>query len=489
MALLCSVRISALAVTLSLLMAGDALAFLNNGRWSATATDGATAALGYPVTLTWSIVPDGTTISHLSKPSDLISVFDGLFPGSTGVALEEKPWFQLVRQCFDRWSEVSGLTFVYEPVDDGLTGHPHGLWQGQLNARGDVRLGGALIPTAGTLAESGFIPNADITINTGETAYYGNSGGNFPYINLRTTLMHEIGHSLGLGHSVSNNAAFLMEGFSQTGFDGPQLDDIRGVQYLYGDAYERTFDGAGNGSIATATPLGSLHLHDTRTVGEHAATGTVVLSTESDFVSIANSSDDDYYSFSLDMPSLVDLVVTPLGVTYHERGSLNSSSMSNLSLELYTLIEESPVLVSAANSNPVGLAESLLQQPLQSGREYFVRINGTTESLQLYQLSIAATDPLLLGDFNADGVVDAADYSVWRNSVGSENDAPILLRGDGVPGVGQGDYAVWKAHFGEAFAGVGTGTYVVPEPTTGIAVFAGILGLLLSPPRRELGSF
>jgi parallel beta-helix repeat protein len=59
----------------------------------------------------------------------------------------------------------------------------------------------------------------------------------------------------------------------------------------------------------------------------------------------------------------------------------------------------------------------------------------------------------LSGDYNFNGVVDAADYSVWRDTVGSTND----LRADGssatAPGVPDGvvdeqDYAWWKANFG-----------------------------------------
>jgi hypothetical protein len=59
----------------------------------------------------------------------------------------------------------------------------------------------------------------------------------------------------------------------------------------------------------------------------------------------------------------------------------------------------------------------------------------------------------LPGDYNFNGIVDAADYSVWRDTVGSTND----LRADGssasMAGVPDGvvdahDYAWWKANFG-----------------------------------------
>jgi hypothetical protein len=71
----------------------------------------------------------------------------------------------------------------------------------------------------------------------------------------------------------------------------------------------------------------------------------------------------------------------------------------------------------------------------------------------------------LAGDFNNDGHVDAADYIVWRYSVGSTTD----LRADGnLNGVvDAADYEIWRANFGQS-AGSGSGAFAnagVPEPT------------------------
>ena len=59
----------------------------------------------------------------------------------------------------------------------------------------------------------------------------------------------------------------------------------------------------------------------------------------------------------------------------------------------------------------------------------------------------------LPGDFNADGSVDAADYTVWRNRLGSAFTAE--------------DYQDWRANFGETIE-VGSGSYrtPVPEPSS-----------------------
>ncbi len=55
--------------------------------------------------------------------------------------------------------------------------------------------------------------------------------------------------------------------------------------------------------------------------------------------------------------------------------------------------------------------------------------------------------PGVVGDFNSDGVVDAADYSRWRDSLGSENDLAADASGNGV--VDLADYNLWRSHYGD----------------------------------------
>ena len=70
--------------------------------------------------------------------------------------------------------------------------------------------------------------------------------------------------------------------------------------------------------------------------------------------------------------------------------------------------------------------------------------------------------PVLTGDYNTNGTVDAADYVVWRNNLGSGTSLP----NDDTPGVGPDDYNRWRTNFGRT-AGSGSGAIVaVPEPAT-----------------------
>lgn len=53
----------------------------------------------------------------------------------------------------------------------------------------------------------------------------------------------------------------------------------------------------------------------------------------------------------------------------------------------------------------------------------------------------------LPGDYNFNGVVDMADYTLWRNTLGSTSDLRADGDGDGI--VNEPDRLLWRTHFGE----------------------------------------
>lgn len=84
------------------------------------------------------------------------------------------------------------------------------------------------------------------------------------------------------------------------------------------------------------------------------------------------------------------------------------------------------------------------------------------------------------GDYNEDGMVDAADYAVWRNSWGETVALGTAADGDGNGIIGQGDYAVWKAHFGESVNLVGSGSHNnVPGPPTSLRLMQLFVALVM----------
>jgi hypothetical protein len=86
----------------------------------------------------------------------------------------------------------------------------------------------------------------------------------------------------------------------------------------------------------------------------------------------------------------------------------------------------------------------------------------------------------LVGDYNGDGTVNLADYTVWRDNLGS--DASVLAEGSrdlastGV--IGPADYQAWKGNFGNSLGGLTAGleSSNVPEPTTYLVLVCGLAG-------------
>ncbi|TWT97553.1 Quinoprotein glucose dehydrogenase B precursor [Botrimarina colliarenosi] len=76
----------------------------------------------------------------------------------------------------------------------------------------------------------------------------------------------------------------------------------------------------------------------------------------------------------------------------------------------------------------------------------------------------------LVGDYNGDGLVDAADYTVWRDTSG-QTGAGLAADGDGDGEVDSDDYGVWASAYGSG--GSTSRSESVPEP-------AGVLAALLA---------
>jgi hypothetical protein len=86
----------------------------------------------------------------------------------------------------------------------------------------------------------------------------------------------------------------------------------------------------------------------------------------------------------------------------------------------------------------------------------------------------------LAGDFNGDLVVNAADYTVWRNNLGTDFDlyGNGDESGDSENVVDQADYELWKDNFGNTLPGSGSGAIAnVPEPSTALLFWLSALAI------------
>jgi hypothetical protein len=78
------------------------------------------------------------------------------------------------------------------------------------------------------------------------------------------------------------------------------------------------------------------------------------------------------------------------------------------------------------------------------------------------------------GDYNNNGVVDGADYVLWRNG------GPLQNEVDAPGTVNAADYTAWRARFGNTLgAGADLNSASVPEPSAVMFVVVGILGAAL----------
>ena len=202
-------------------------------------------------------------------------------------------------------------------------------------------------------------------------------------------------------------------------------------------------------------------------------------------------------------------VYVGLAVTSHTSGNLCTSIFSNVSVTTpdttsptVTINQEtsqadpanaSPINFTVVFSEPVtdfatgdvtlsGTAGATTATVTGSGTTYNVAVSGMTAngtviaSLLAGVAHDAANNPSLaststdntvtfsslpLGDYNQDGTVNAADYTVWRNSLGANVAAFAGADGSGNGVVDEADYEVWKANFGAVATGAGGAAFAV----------------------------
>ncbi|MCU0786755.1 MAG: matrixin family metalloprotease [Verrucomicrobia bacterium] len=357
--------------------------------WNRTASNGTgQGTQGLPITLTWSVVPDGTLIpggqvsgEGSNEPSNLRAWLAGIYGGSSTGPAAAQPWFPILQAVFDNIAAKTGVRYVYEPNDDGAQLSNFSSGQGSLGVRGDVRISGhALDGNYNVLAYNYYPDFSDMVIDTSDS-YFNNTANNSRV--LRNVIEHEHGHGLGLGHVCPTDGTKLMEPFINLGFLGIQFDDIFTIQRLYGDFLEPHGSERSNDTFATATPL--------------ALAPGVPFAAE--WLGIDDNSDADYFNVSLPADTQLTVRVIPSSAGYLEGGvnasdgsctagtPFDSSNLQDLGLTLYAP-DQSTVLGSAINQ-PAGVTEQLIHVPILSPGTHYLRVTGSGANVnQLYRLEI-----------------------------------------------------------------------------------------------------
>lgn len=168
----------------------------------------------------------GATISYSFMASDeecdksACSSLDSFMPSG---------FQQEIKKAFNAWSSVANLKFI-EVADDGANFN-------KLTTSGDIRIGGEKIDGPSGVLAHAFYP---------DTHWYFSAGGDVHFdtsekwaidnlvdgISIFWVALHEIGHSLGLGHSDASKS--VMGPYYNPSLTTLQPDDIAGIQYLYG---------------------------------------------------------------------------------------------------------------------------------------------------------------------------------------------------------------------------------------------------------------
>ena len=340
--------------------------FQQTSRWSSTALSGGGLGQGQVTTITYSFVPDGTSIpSGTGEPAGNSNMFAWL----NGIYGNAATWQQIFAEEFARWSDFTGVNYVYEPNDDGVTMFNS---SGSSGVRGDVRIGAKTIDGNSSVLAYNFFPNnGDMVLDSADNFYNTTSNNSR---RLRNIISHEHGHGLGMLHVCPVNGTKLMEPFINTSFLGPQLDDVLNGQRHYGDDYEP------NDSVAAASDLGTL------------SNG---VSTFTD-MSTDDNSDTDVYKFTTLQAQTLGVTLRPVGATYTEGpqtsqcntgSTFDSLTVSNLTLEVIDL--DGTTVLGSANINPAGQNEVLSGILLPNSGDYFIRVTpDSTNSVQRYELDI-----------------------------------------------------------------------------------------------------
>lgn len=364
--------------------------------WRADAS-GAPISPNVPINLTWSFVPDGVVVDNGpggAQGSSLFSTLDGQFADQGG----RQVWIAQFQSAFDRWAQYTGTRFTRvrfnnTDADDGAS------WGtgSAVGARGDIRI--AMRPIdgeRGILAFNFFPPNGDMVLDSGE-----NWANGATFLALRNVVAHELGHGLGLRHTCPANQTKLMEPFLSLSYDGPQLDDIRAVQNLYGDALES------NNTIGSARRLGNMTATSTfnpsRPPGPPLPLGTAT--------GISIASDNDFFRVTTATPLVINASATPVGTRYldlpqNPDGSCptegtNTDAIALAILNLDVFNSAGTILINrsaGAAGAPAQLQGLLLSPP----GDWLIRVTGTAfQGPQLYDLLVSGVAvPVLAASVN-----------------------------------------------------------------------------------------
>jgi gluconolactonase len=285
-----------------------------------------------------------------------------------------------------------------------------------------------------------------------------------------------------LTSDISMIDADLVTGFNSKPLNGPNdlVVDSNGGIYFTDPNYENRVGAQGVDGLYYRNPAGNVSLLKSYTGTTHRPNG-VILSPDGKTLYLALQASSERRVLAYD--------VAPDGSISSER---QFASMAPNGDPDGITIDPAGDVYAAGNKdiwawNPAGTKLFQLSMPGTGSAQEdptnldFGGADGKTlfitAGISLYSVHLNIATPAT-GDYNGNGVVDAADYVVWRDTVGSTTNFAADGTGDHV--IDQADYDWWVGKFAAAGSASGsTGRQnAIPEPGTFALAAIALLSLL-----------
>ncbi|WP_425396416.1 LamG domain-containing protein [Aeoliella sp.] len=175
---------------------------------------------------------------------------------------------------------------------------------------------------------------------------------------------------------------------------------------------------------------------------------------------------------------MVDDTPLPIGEWVHVVGVFKPDDFMKLYVNGELVHEETEAADNIPSSIYSNTADLWLGAQFSSSSDF--RLPGQIDEAAVYNRALTAAEiqshylaaTQLPGDFNRDGLVNLADYAVWRNSLGQTGDG-LMADADHSGIVGVEDYEIWKSFFSSAVSMMDPSSVAaVPTPPANQLAFA-----------------
>jgi hypothetical protein len=281
----------------------------------------------------------------------------------------------------------------------------------------------------------------------------------------------------GLNSATTYTAAYGLSSWNGTIPAGP-IDGVRVFNSGGGDASDLVF----NNLVVGNTSLVPLSLEVNKTTGDVKIKGNPSLVANLNYYqisSVAGALDQVHWN-SLDQQNLNAVdgpdPGTVAGDSVTEGWDKDPNATSGLLTEYF--LRAGGAALAGGSSLSLGTAYNTSTFGGANGDLQFSY--GIAGGPRLTGVVTYVTSAAVIGDYNGNGIVDAADYTLWRDHLGQSFALQNRDPANGSGPISAADYTSWKANFG-AHSGSGAGSSLssVPEPSSIVLLIIGAIAFVV----------